>query len=407
MKALVFDPSIAGVSGDMVLSALVDLLGLEDQVYRVAEAVKGLEGCRIEVRVTEVRRAGLRAKRVEAEASGHLGGPAKLREALLKVGWKLGLSRRAQELALRILDDLVEAELSVHGSRDLELHELASPDTLLDIAGAVTLLETSGLLDAHIYTTPPALGGGRVNIGHGYVKGPAPATLELLRRHGLKYSQIGVDEELSTPTGVAILANIAEEVDLLPPLKVEGVGYGAGHRELPGIPNVLRVVKGVEAKALADRVAVLETNLDDVPGEVIGFLVDRLMEAGALDVVILQGLGKKGRPQFVVKALAKPEAYEEVLERLVEETGTLGVRVKMEPRVVLPREEVKVDVEVGGVSYEVRFKVSRGLKGELLNIKPEYEDVKRIALRERRPLREVAEEVKRRALSRLRDQQLP
>ena len=399
MRMLVLDPSIAGASGDMVLSALIDLTGLREVAFEVARAIEARLGCRVEVSVDEATRAGVRATRVEVEAEGRVD---RVVEAGLSLCRALGMTSRAEGLVERVLRDLVEAEGRVHGGGH-ELHELASPDTLIDVVGSIAVMERSGLLEAKVYATPPALGGGTVSLGHAQCRGPAPATLELLRAHRASYLQVGVDEELTTPTGAALILNLAEEVvDLYPPMRVARVGYGAGSRELIRVPNVLRAVEGESMGRLGeDRVVVVETNLDDVTGELVGYLIERLVKAGALDVSVLQGVGRKGRPCLVVKALARPGDHLRVVEELMRESGTLGVRVREESRVVAERRVEEVDVELQGARFKVRVKVSWGPRGELLSVKPEHDDVRRVAEELGAPLRKVYEEALRRAYEEL------
>lgn len=408
MRVLVIDARIAGVAGDMFLAALIDLLGKTEPLYRVVEAVEvslNLHG-ELKVEVSETSRGGLRAKlvKVDVEPRHYSLKASEALETTRKVCREAGASEQASRYALKVMEDLAEAEQRVHGTEgDVELHQLSSPDTFIDVVGSAILLDEAGFLgQVEVYATPPVLGGGVIKLPHAELRGPAPATLEILRKHRYPFVQTSIDEELTTPTGIAILTNLAEKVvDLYPPMKVERVGYGAGVKELGGIPNVLRMVEGSAHAISMDRVMVLETGLDDVTGEVVGYLAEKLMKTGALDVYVIPALGKKGRPSFQVKVLAKPEGYLDLVETLMNETGTLGVRVREEPRVIAEREEVELRVEVGGEQQKVKVKVSRDPSGRLLNVKPEFEDLKRIAIEQRRPLREVLEEVKLKTLEKM------
>jgi len=400
VKILVLDPRLAGISGDMLLGALVDLTGDVDRLHEVASAIEErVEHCEgLELKVYDVDRRGIRAKRVELEVRGADRGvtPEAFKHNVDRVLEGLDLSERAKGFVERVVNEICEAEARVHGVGH-ELLEVASADTIFDVVGTAVLLDKSGLLSSEIYTTPPALGYGVVMTAHGLLPVPAPMTLEILRRHGLAYSNLAIEHELTTPTGAALLANLAERVvDFYPPMRVEGVGYGAGSKDLELVPNVLRAVLGEGLNAVAaERVEVLETTVDDVTGEVLGNAVEKLLELGALEVVVLTGVGKKNRPVHVVRVLSKPEESSELAKALIEELGTLGVRALEASRLAVERFEKRVEVEVCGRRFEVTVKVSRTLDGRVLRVKPEYEDVKRISRELDIPLRRVLEVVQR------------
>jgi len=398
VRVLVLDPRLAGVSGDMLLGALVDLTGDVDCLYDVASAIEErVEYCEgLELNVYDVERRGIRAKRVELIAKESVKGvtPGAFKRNLDGVLEGLGLSEEAKRVAKIVADEICDSEARVHGAAH-ELFEVASVDTIFDVVGAVALLDRSRLLGSEVYTTPPALGYGVVETAHGLLPVPAPMTLEILRRHGFAYSNLAVEGELTTPTGAALLVNLAKRVvDYYPPMRVEGVGYGAGSRDLGLVPNVLRAVLGeAPSPATAERVVVLETTVDDVTGEVLGHAVERLLELGALDVVVLAGVGKKGRPVHVVRVLSKPERSAELVGALIEELGTLGVRALEASRFAVERLERRLEVEVCGRRFEVAVKESKTLDGRTLRVKPEYEDLKRISKELGIPLRRVSEMV--------------
>jgi uncharacterized protein (TIGR00299 family) protein len=248
------------------------------------------------------------------------------------------------------------------------------------------------------------VGGGYAASAHGLLAVPGPAALEILRSHEIPWKGGPVEEELLTPTGAALLATLVDEfVPDLPLIRAERVGYGAGKRELI-LPNVLRailaeIIPVPEAAAKqnhgqhGDRVVQLETNVDDVTGEVLGHLIEKLMQAGALDVSVLPALMKKGRAGFVIRAIARAQETELLARIMIRETGSLGVRVfPSVHRMVAEREQRIVQVEISGHIYQPRVKVSR-MDGELLSVKPEYEDCKKIAEETDRPLRTVIKKV--------------
>ena len=398
---LLLDPRVAGISGDMLVGALLDLTGLTDVIDLVVNAVRSVSGCNdFGVKVYDVRRSGLRAKRVEVlypsneeERSGR-----EIIELVDKCCSIINLSTRARKYATTVVKELVEAEAMVHGISvdEVHLHELASLDTVFDIICSAKLLDEMGVFceEYKIYTTPPALGSGFVKCEHGLLPVPAPATLEILRRHNYRYSTADVPYELTTPTGAALLVHLTKYIiDFYPGMRIERVGYGAGARDIEGRPNVLRVIEGSIADIYEDRVVVLETNVDDVPGEFIGYLVNKLLSQGAIDVVVLPGLGKKNRPVHVIKVLADVGNYKDLVELLMREVGTLGVRISEVPRVVASRIKVPLDVTIRGRKFTITVKISKTPSGQLLRAKPEYEDLRRIAEETGLAIKDVYEEV--------------
>ena len=402
IKTIIVDPRIAGISGDMFVASLLDLGGSIDKIYTLAEIIeKRLNYCdKFKVRVRDVIKSGIRAKDVYLEIEEHRHGVSaiKIKNYALEVGEESGLSDRGLSIVAAVLNELIDAESKIHGipPDSVHFHEIASADTVFDVVGSVLLLEDLGYLseDTEIYSTPPALGGGFIKIAHGKLPVPAPATLEILRKHGCKFSSTPVEAELTTPTGAAILVTLTENiVDFYPAIALRKIGYGAGKKDLGGIPNVLRVIEGSTFKATFDKIIVLETNIDDVPGEILGYLVGKLLEKGALDVSIIPATGKKNRPVHIVKVLADYHNYQDLLETLMNETGTLGVRVLETPRIVAERTRKPVQVTVMGKCFDVRVKVSKTKTGKIINVKPEYEDLRKISEELNIPLRKVLKKV--------------
>jgi hypothetical protein len=301
---------------------------------------------------------------------------------------------------MKIMEILAEAEGRVHGvsGEEVRFHEIGALDALADIAGSAAAWES--LKADRVVVLPISVGSGTVIAAHGRLPVPAPATLEVLSASGLLWRGGPVEGELLTPTGAAILAAFADEAAAEYPLIRAGAsGYGAGSKDL-AVPNLLRTVIGEPAAPKRpgeshphpphDRVVQLETNVDDVTGEVLGGLLEILMEAGALDVTIVPALMKKGRPASLIQVLAKKEEAERLVRIVMKETGSLGVRVFPSlHRFVAEREEREVGFEIEGRPFTVRVKVSL-LGGEVLQIKAEHDDCRRIASESGLPLREVA-----------------
>lgn len=400
-RVAVVDCQIAGVSGDMLVGALLDLGASVPRVVDAIESIKVYaKRCRnLHVAVHDVNRGGIRAKKVNVEAeelSGMTG--TELAEITVRCADGLKLTREAKEFASESINSLLFAEAKVHGKsvEDIHLHETGSVDTVADIVGTAVAAEELGLFKARIYSTPVAVGGGQFTFSHGTITSPAPATIEMLRAKGFSFVGGPVESELVTPTGAALLVNLTHEaVRFYPLMKPTLLGYGAGTRDFAEMPNVLRIALGdsIDYQPLRDEIAVLETNLDDVTGEILGHVVDKLIQEGAKDVSIIPMFTKKNRPGQILKVIADKTDATHLTHILMRETGTLGVRIYPCERHILNRETIQMDIILDDVRETVDVKVARDSKGEILQIKPEYDDVKRIAEKTRKPLVEIMESV--------------
>ena len=382
MRVLLFDPA-SGASGDMIIGCLLDLGADPGAVTEAVESV----GCRLEI--SRERRHHLIATRARVTAEGRY---QSLREAR-RVLEGSSLEPPALDRALRIMDALAGAEAEVHGTNpdQARFHEIGALDALADIAGSCAALQS--LEVGTILSLPISVGGGMVSSSHGLLPVPAPATLETLRRSGLLWKGGPVDEELLTPTGAAILAIAVDEMtERYPLIRAEQVGYGAGAKKLE-VPNLLRCVVGDLMEGHFDEVTQLETNVDDVTGEVLGNLIDLLMEEGALDVSAVPALMKKGRYGNIIKVITRQDKMEKLAALLMRETGSLGVRIFPSlHRSVAERESRALTLDIKGRTYQASVKVS-WLGGETLNVKAEYEDCKKIAYHTGLPLREVVRRI--------------
>ena len=393
MSVLLFDPS-AGAAGDMIMASLLDLGADPEAVRQAVEST----GCKLEI--TREEKSHIMATRAKVISDRRY---QSVSEAV-SILQGSSLAGIALENALHALDTLAEAESRVHGvpKAEARFHEIGALDALADIAGSCAACQN--LAVERVLCRPVSVGSGYVQSAHGLLPVPGPAALEILKAHMIPWKGGPVDKELLTPTGAALLATLVDEfVPDFPLLRALRVGYGAGKREY-ALPNVLRGIiaeviplqetnAGRDHQEPGERVVQLETNVDDVTGEVLGHLIERLMEAGALDVSVLPALMKKGRSGNVIRAIARHEDMESLARIIIKETGSLGVRVFPSlHRFVAERETRSVRLEVSGQSYDAVIKVSR-LEGELLNIKAEYEDSKRIAEETGLPLRIVIKKV--------------
>jgi uncharacterized protein (TIGR00299 family) protein len=396
-KILVIDCNASGVAGDMFLGALLDLGA---NVERVISAIKTLEapeyGYRhIDIAIDEVMRGEFRATQIDVTSTAaEKRHGNELIEIVEKAAAGIYMSDKARAFASKVIRTIIQAEADLHKTsfEDAHLHEVALIDTAAEIIGCAVALDDLHLFEAKIVSTPLAVGGGAVTFSHGTVSVPAPATLAILQSKNFSFHGGPIEEELATPTGASILVNLADKAErFYPDVAPLKVGYGAGTKEHQGLPAVLRLTIG-EAPAEAQQqheIAVLETNLDDVTGEVLGYTVDRLLAEGAKDVSIIPAYTKKNRPAHIVEVIADQKDAAHLSEVLISETGTLGVRVYHCERHIINREQVTVDLTVMGNKESVRVKVSKNAKGEVVRLKPEFEDLKRLAEKTGRPLREL------------------
>ena len=375
---------IGGASGDMLLAALLDLgLGLE--VLREDLAKLHLSGWDISVAQEtrkEVRGAKLNVKVADAARYSP--------RWLLDTVAGSGLSQRAKDRSCQVLENLWRAEARVHGepAESLELEELGSIDTLVDVVGFVTGLDRLGV--DSVYAAPLVLGASEPPRWHGGYSNPAPATLELAAMAGAPVAEdrdiFKGAGELTTPTGAALMTSLAEFHR--PAFSVEAVGVGLGSKDPENFPNVVRVWLGDAASSgFAPRqgnIVLLETNMDDVTGVVVGYAQERLFDLGALDVWYSPIQMKKNRPGVVLSALIPAELEEAACELVLRETPTLGVRTRPVERYAAERRNVAMESSLGMVSVKVKY-----VGGKAIGAAPEYEDCRRIAVETDIPLQEV------------------
>ena len=368
----------AGVSGDMVLGALLDAGGSEPALR---EGLARLELDPYELEVGRTERGGIGATQVVVRTEGRKRRTwGDLRELL----GGAALPEPVRQRALATFARLAEAEGRVHRvpAEQVHFHEVGAVDAVVDIVGAALLLEDLGVTE--IRASAVATGSGRVRSEHGVLPVPAPAVLELLR--GVPLHTGGVEAELTTPTGAAILAASAEGFGELPPVRVARVGYGAGGRRHQEVPNLLRVLLGerVDAEPEGDHGLVLEANIDDMTPELAPWVMDRLLEAGAADVWFTPIHMKKGRPGITLSVLCPPGSETALRGVLWRETSTLGVRGLPVRKWMLERRVVEVEVPGGTV------RVKLGLdQSAVVNAAAEFADCARVASETGQPLKEV------------------
>jgi len=379
MPRVAYLDATAGASGDMLLGALVDLgLPLDDLRGELSKLPFG--GHRLEARA--VQKAGLRATKLDVivEARGHAGHGRHLRQILDGIE-SSGLPAEVRARAAELFKRLAEAEAHVHGSTEdkVHFHEVGAVDSIVDIVG--TVIGLRWLAAEKIVASPLNLGGGSVQMQHGRIAVPAPATARLVE--GAPVFGEG-DFERLTPTGALLVTSYAGSFGPVPAMKIEATGCGAGTRDNAERPNVFRILVGSEGAAAAERILVLECEVDDMPPQLFSPLLERLLAGGALDAYLTPVHMKKGRPGILVSVLARPEGREVIEELLFKETTTLGVRRQEWERSALEREVVRVETPYGAVGIKLG---RRG--GRVYNAQPEYEDCLRAARQHGVALKEV------------------
>ena len=407
MRVLYFD-CFSGISGDMAVGALVDA-GLP--LAELQRALGGLLPPGAHIHADRVLRAGISATKfsvhehahaeggpqhvggsdqhVEGPHHQHVGGsgqhhhPHRSLSEIFSLIDRASLPTSARDRAKAMFQKLAEAEASIHRMpiEKVHLHEVGALDSIVDIVGIAFAMEWVGA--NRVSSSALNVGGGMVHSAHGNFPVPAPATMKLLGSAPV-YSG-AIQKELVTPTGALIVTTYASDFGPIPPMSVDRIGYGAGDRDEPGTPNVLRVLIGEAAEQVrGDRVAVVECEIDDMNPQIFGVVMDRLYAAGALEVFYVPVQMKKNRPGTLLTAIVPPERRAAVVEVIFRETTTIGLRYSEVDRECLQREIVAIETPIGSV----RFKVA-SRNGRMMNAVPEFDDCASLAASNNLSVKEV------------------
>jgi uncharacterized protein (TIGR00299 family) protein len=384
MPRVVYFDCPSGAAGDMIIAALVDA-GASFEALQAELQTLPLTGWELVRR--EVRKGAFRALKLDVAIDPRIPHHPRTLGDILGILEASGLAPAVKEAARRIFTRLAEAEARVHGTTPdrVHFHEAGAVDAIIDVSGAAVGLALLAAAEVHVSALP--VGAGFADGPHGRIPLPAPGTAELLR--GFPVVDTGVRAELVTPTGAAILTTLATAAGRMPAMTVTGIGYGAGTRELE-TPNVLRCFVGEAGAGGGDEtIAQVETTIDDMSPQLYEPLMERLFEAGALDVFLTPVVMKRSRPGVVVTALCPPDSVGALSRALFEETPTIGVRWSEWRRTRLEREIVTLSTAYGALA----FKVSR-LEGRVVTVTPEFTEVARIAREKTLPVREVLEQAR-------------
>lgn len=387
MKTLYFD-CFAGASGNMILGALV-ALGVDKS--ELIEQIKLLNVPNFEIEFTEVDKSGITSIHVEVKVPHehvhrHL-------HNIEKIINDSSLADSIKKRAIQIFTNLAEAEAKIHGIevKKVHFHEVGAMDAIIDVVGACIGFELLGI--EKFACSKIHVGSGFAKMAHGKFPIPPPAVAELLK--GIPIYSTEIEGELCTPTGAAIISTLSESYGTIDNLNVKKIGFGAGTRDYKDFPNTLRLMLGtvesqesrVESQK-SENLTLLETNLDDVSPQVLGYVMEKAFELGALDCWFTPIQMKKNRPATLISVLCNQENKEQLSELLFVETTTLGIRVQEIKREFLERKFEKVSTKFGEIDVKIGY-----LNGKRVNIMPEYEQLKRIATEQNVSLKDLKEEV--------------
>ncbi|MEE0935475.1 MAG: nickel pincer cofactor biosynthesis protein LarC [Methanobrevibacter sp.] len=384
---IIIDPQSSGIAGNMIIGALVDLGANPEELKEIMESTAEQFG-KVNVTFQKIVKHGIDSTFCHVEMLEHKHSVGY--SEFIKQIEELDIDEKVKRTSIKVFERIAKAESKVHGKSldEVHFHEVGASDAVADVIGSIYAYYSLNLDNQKIIGLPIAVGGGRVKTAHGVIPVPAPAVVEILK--DAKMVGGPVDSELATPTGCAIYAEICDDImEFLPLTKPEKVAYGAGRKDFDH-PNVLRIIESSDISE-SDKIDVIETNLDHLTGEEIGYLFDRLLDEGASDVSITPIIMKKNRQGSLLKVISSRKNRDHLIDVIFKETGSLGIRIAPNMhRGIAKREFVKKEYDINGKTYEVTFKIGY-VNGEIISSRPEYEDLKKIAEDSKLPLRQVKE----------------
>ena len=384
---IIIDPQSSGIAGNMIIGALVDLGADPEELKEIMESTAEQFG-KVNVTFQKIVKHGIDSTFCHVEMLEHKHSVGY--SEFIKQIEELDIDEKVKRTSIKVFERIAKAESKVHGKSldEVHFHEVGASDAVADVIGSIYAYYSLNLDNQKIIGLPIAVGGGRVKTAHGVIPVPTPAVVEILK--DAKMVGGPVDSELATPTGCAIYAEICDEImEFLPLIKPEKVAYGAGRKDFDH-PNVLRIIESSDISE-SDRIDVIETNLDHLTGEEIGYLFDKLLDEGASDVSITPIIMKKNRQGSLLKVISSRKNRDHLIDVIFKETGSLGIRIAPNMhRGIAKREFVKKEYDINGKTYEVTFKIGY-VNGEIISSRPEYEDLKKIAEDSKLPLRQVKE----------------
>ena len=392
----------SGISGDIFLAALLRLTSDPDIILNhlkeLKKYLKGVQNLNINLNKSEY--SGIQLNKLDImikETKNHRTSKV-LKNSMIDFLNNLAISDSAKNFANNTLETLINAEVEVHGSLDniIHLHELSSVDTLIDISGVALCLDNIGYFkeDFITFCSRIPLGGGSINTAHGLLSVPTPATSKILEQSHIPVYGGPIDSELVTPTGAALLLNLNPQFSIyIPEMDLFKLIYSTGQKEFKDFSNIFRLFYGKttpeiigtadhKLKKYVEDITVLETDVDDVSGENLGYFIQEIQNEKILDIQVLPSITKKNRPGQVIRILSYPKDAFNIIEKIINELGTLGVRYHTIKRICVDRKIIKTNIEVNNNKYDLQYKIAyidtNDMK-KIVNIKPEYEDLKKIS----------------------------
>lgn len=383
MKIAYFD-CFSGISGDMILGALADL---GNDFSFIKKELKKLDLKGYSLSHKKVKRGVIETTRVDVKVTEKSSSKRNLK-SIISIIKNSGLAEKIKNDSIKIFRRLAEAEATVHGTtiNKIHFHEVGAIDSIVDIVGSVIGIHHLNI--SKIVSSSINIGSGFVKCDHGTLPVPAPAVVEILR--GVPCFSSGTRQELTTPTGAAVIVTLANEFGSLPELKTDRVGYGAGGKNLKEMPNALRIILGELsiANELKKEIFVLETNIDDMNPEFYDVVMEKLFQAGAVDVFLTPIIMKKNRPATKLSVLTQQQNVEMLANEVLKNTTSFGIRFYPVERVMLEREFQEIETVLG----KVKVKIGKR-DGEICHISPEYEHCKKISREQGIPIKKVYEEI--------------
>jgi len=391
---IVIDPQIAGISGDMILCSLIDLgVDKNEIINGIKKVDKFLPDSKInKIDFQKIQKHGIESTELILEIDENVSERKgiEIKNAIINSVNELQLSDKAKSFAESCINSLISSESKIHGITEdsVHFHEASSIDTLIDIVGVTLAWDKLRFFDEKIVCLPVSVGSGTVSFSHGIMSNPASAVLQIFKNSNLMIKGNDANEELTTPTGACILVNLTNDsAEYYPSMNINSVGYGAGQKNFESFSNVLKIVQGSQEKSQMDSVKILETNVDDVSGEILGYLIEKIMKVGAKDISIYPGITKKGRPTNLISVICDDEKIDTITDILVLETGTLGIRISDSNRLIVSRTNHSFSLTFEGKSFEINYKKS--IYKQKTHFKIEFEDLKNIAETLDKPIRDV------------------
>lgn len=403
-KIIIIDPQLTGISGDMLLSSLVDSGADKDKIIKNIDKIQhyfpDTQINNIDFIKTESN--DIKATRFIFDFDEKIKekNATDMYRIIANCCHNIGLSEKAKKFAIESIKTIIHVESLIHNKeiKDLHLHESSSIDTGADIIGCATALDDLDLFNnSTFYTTKVAIGGGLTKFSHGTITNPTNAILEIFKIFKIPIQGGPIDTELTTPTGASMLVNLnPKKITNYPAFIPEKIGYGTGAKEFEGIPNILRISIGQTDffnNIQTDFITMLETNIDDINGEIIGNLIDKISTESILvkDVTVFNGITKKNRPTYILKVICSDEIEKDIAKIIFKETGTLGIRKSRMERYILNRFNLLIPIEIEKENVVINVKISKNSTGEITNIKPEFEDIKKISDKFNYPLKRTIE----------------